>query len=251
MRIPHACLAAGLAAAFAIGPALAADPPPVPYPAGYRTWAHVKTMQILPGHPLHEVIDGLSEYQRYGVFAEIGGLIARLNQVVVDNHRDWSSTMAVELATLRTKRSQVLTGGFSATEFDQMLKLLEGYVRDFPGERWVLCHGDLSLKHIFVTGGANGDPTVQVSGIIDFGDWQPGTSVHDLAVFRARSPRLDLLPLLAGYGTLADDQFRHRLDLHTLTIALDSLAFGVVEGDQVCIDEAAELIRALLDDLSS
>ena len=59
MRIPHACLAAGLAAAFAIGPALAADPPPVPYPAGYRTWAHVKTMQILPGHPLHDAFGGV------------------------------------------------------------------------------------------------------------------------------------------------------------------------------------------------
>ena len=59
MRGPHACLAAGLAAAFAIGPALAADPPPVPYPAGYRTWAHVKTMQILPGHPLHDAFGGV------------------------------------------------------------------------------------------------------------------------------------------------------------------------------------------------
>lgn len=37
-------------------PVLAKD---VPYPEGYRTWAHVKSMAILPGHPLHADFGGL------------------------------------------------------------------------------------------------------------------------------------------------------------------------------------------------
>lgn len=45
-----------LAAATA---AIAADPPPVPYPAGYRDWHHVKSMVINPGHPLHEAFGGI------------------------------------------------------------------------------------------------------------------------------------------------------------------------------------------------
>lgn len=45
-----------LAAATA---ALAAEPPPVPYPAGYRDWHHVKSMVINPGHPLYEPFGGL------------------------------------------------------------------------------------------------------------------------------------------------------------------------------------------------
>lgn len=58
---PRSCLArgAGLVAALAAPITLAADPPPVPYPAGYRGWAHVKTMQILPGHPLHASFGGI------------------------------------------------------------------------------------------------------------------------------------------------------------------------------------------------
>ena len=48
------------AAALSVAPAaFAADPPPVPYPAGYRGWAHVKTMQIQPGHPLHAAFGGI------------------------------------------------------------------------------------------------------------------------------------------------------------------------------------------------
>jgi hypothetical protein len=39
--------------------ALAADPPPVPYPQDYRNWRHVKSMVIQPGHPLHEAFGGI------------------------------------------------------------------------------------------------------------------------------------------------------------------------------------------------
>ncbi|GMU71075.1 MAG: cytochrome P460 family protein [Burkholderiales bacterium] len=48
-----------LAATLAAAPVLAADPPPVPYPAGYRSWTHVKTMQILEGHPLFASFGGI------------------------------------------------------------------------------------------------------------------------------------------------------------------------------------------------
>jgi Cytochrome P460 len=47
-----------LASLLALGaPALAADP--VPYPAGYRGWHHVKSMVIQPGHSLYEAFGGI------------------------------------------------------------------------------------------------------------------------------------------------------------------------------------------------
>lgn len=39
--------------------AWAADPVPVPYPAGYRDWHHVKSMVIQPGHPLYGSFGGI------------------------------------------------------------------------------------------------------------------------------------------------------------------------------------------------
>lgn len=52
-RIPFLPLFAALAVSL---PAQAAD---VPYPEGYRAWTHVKSMAILPGHPLHDSFGGL------------------------------------------------------------------------------------------------------------------------------------------------------------------------------------------------
>ncbi|GAB3911732.1 hypothetical protein GCM10011575_48210 [Microlunatus endophyticus] len=208
----------------------------------------VMVQRAVAGRPLGEVIDRLSERQRNDVLAEIGSLIARISQVPVDGRCDWPTAMAAELAHLYAARDKILAGGFEASEFDRIMDLLEGYVVDFPCEQWVLCHGDLSLKHIFVTTD-DIDDAARVSGIIDFGDWTPGAPVHDLAVLRAREPRLDLAPLLAGYGAPADHGFRRRLDLHTLIIALGSLAFGVEEGDQACIVRSAQQIRILVRDL--
>ena len=39
--------------------AMSADAPQVAYPDGYRSWQHVKSMLIEPGHPLYESFGGL------------------------------------------------------------------------------------------------------------------------------------------------------------------------------------------------
>jgi hypothetical protein len=44
---------------LATAPAIAADPPAVPYPAGYRDWTHVKSMVIGEGHPLFASFGGI------------------------------------------------------------------------------------------------------------------------------------------------------------------------------------------------
>jgi len=48
-----------LACLALIAPAFAAEPPPVPFPEGYRDWRHVKSMVIQPGHALHESFGGI------------------------------------------------------------------------------------------------------------------------------------------------------------------------------------------------
>lgn len=211
----------------------------------------VMVQRTVPGRPLSEMYTHLSERQRHDVLAEIGGLIARMGGVQVNDERGWQSAMAAELADRRSERQQIVASGFSASQVDTMLDLLEGYVHDFPCGRWVLCHGDLSPQHIFVTvDGADGD-VVRVSGVVDFGDWKPGAPVHDLAVLRVRGPWLDLPPLLAGYGGPADETYRRRLDLHTLSAALSSLSIGVDENDQACVERCGALIRNLLTSLDA
>ena len=211
----------------------------------------VMVQRTVPGRPLGEVINRLSRAATARCARRDRRTGRPTQRDPVDDERDWPTAMAADLADRHAERDKILAGGFSAPQFDRMLDLLEGYVRDFPCEQWVLCHGDLSPKHIFVTGDGRDGAAVQVSGIIDFGDWQPGAPVHDLAVLRVRGPRLDLPPLLAGYGAPTDGTFRRQLDLHTLIIALCFARFGVDEDDQACIERSGHLIRTLVADLDN
>jgi hypothetical protein len=52
----------------------AAAEPPVPYPESYRTWQHVKSMVILPGHPLADPFAGI--HHVYGNEPALRGLAA-------------------------------------------------------------------------------------------------------------------------------------------------------------------------------
>lgn len=201
----------------------------------------VMVQRSVPGRPLTHVYDALSARRRHQVLFEIGELIARLNGVPAEV--DWAADIRSEVAKRRTECELVLAGGFSAAEFERMIGLLDAYVDEFPCPETVLCHGDLSPKHIFV------DDAARVTGVIDFGDFQPGAPVHDLAVLRVRGPRLDLTALLDGYGAPADPSFRRRLDLHTLYAALPSMCIGVDENDDACVRRTSTLIRAVLADL--
>lgn len=53
--IPGALAALACAAVLAA----AAEPAPIPYPEGYRDWAHVKSMVIEKGHPLFDTFGGI------------------------------------------------------------------------------------------------------------------------------------------------------------------------------------------------
>ncbi len=60
--IKKAILTAGLfavAVLFLFSNISGQSKPSVPYPEGYREWAHVKSMLILPGHPLYEAFGGI------------------------------------------------------------------------------------------------------------------------------------------------------------------------------------------------
>jgi hypothetical protein len=52
-------LALSMAIAGVAGIAIASGGNEVPYPTGYRTWQHVKSMVIQEGHPLHGTFGGI------------------------------------------------------------------------------------------------------------------------------------------------------------------------------------------------
>lgn len=209
----------------------------------------VMVQRAVPGQPLDEVLPKLTDRERDAVLTEIGELTARINAVPAEHPQDWTTAMAEQLEGRRSQRAEILGAGFPPARFDRIMDLLAEYARDFPCERWVLCHGDLSPRHIFVTGDGADEGPVRVSGIIDFSDAKPGTPVHDLAILRVRGPHLPLPPILAGRRAPTDPRYRRRLDLHTLDAAVSSLWIGAHEHDRACVDRSTDQISALLADL--
>jgi hypothetical protein len=68
LNVAAAVAVAGAAAALASG----GGPQSVAYPEGYRSWTHVKSMVILPGHPLEDPFEGM--HHVYANPAAVDGL---------------------------------------------------------------------------------------------------------------------------------------------------------------------------------
>lgn len=67
-----AVVAAAAVAAAAVAAARGQQPRAVPYPDGYRSWQHVKSMVLLPEHPLAGTFGGI--HHVYANRAALGGL---------------------------------------------------------------------------------------------------------------------------------------------------------------------------------
>ena len=208
----------------------------------------VMVQRAVPGVPLSQVITELSLKQRSAVLEEVGRLIGRLGSVAVDRPSEWTANPAVRLDLLGKDHAPIL-GAAATDQVRELFVQLDRYLADVAVHPMVLSHGDLSTKHIFVV--SDGPVAgAQVSGFIDFGDWAPAPTLHDLAVLRVRSPELEVQPMLAGYGGIRSGIRRRELDLHTLVIAVDALTFQVAEQDHASTGVTADLIRTLVQDLT-
>jgi hypothetical protein len=92
------------ALALAITPALVAQQPaatPIPYPEGYRSWTHIKSMVILAGHPLEASFGGI--HHVYGNAQAVEGLKA-------GRYAD-GAVLVFDLLTAEAKDISVTEGG--------------------------------------------------------------------------------------------------------------------------------------------
>lgn len=126
--------AIGLLAALAVVcPAFAAD---VPFPNGYRSWTHVKSMAILPGHPLHASFGGIHHLYanaraldgyRSGRFKDGSVIIFDLLEADSGGNALSEGSRKVLGVMHRDARKYAATGGWG----------FEGFVGGDPGRRAV------------------------------------------------------------------------------------------------------------------
>jgi hypothetical protein len=117
--------------------AAAADPPPVPYPKGYREWTHVKSMVIQPGHALYDAFGGihhlyanakaLAGYRAGGKFADGSVIVFDLLEARSADHAVQEGARKVVGVMVKDARRYVATGGWG----------FEGFKGDSTTERAV------------------------------------------------------------------------------------------------------------------
>lgn len=116
-----------LATACSVTPTLAADgPAPVPYPEGYRSWQHVKSMLIEPGHPLAGLVEGLHhiyanpqamEGYEHGRFADGAVIVFDLLEPVLGDRAVTEGVRKAVIVMHKDGQRYATTGGWGFEVF--------------------------------------------------------------------------------------------------------------------------------------
>jgi len=117
--------------------------------------------------------------------------------------------------------------GISPEIIEEALALIDVYHTEFPDQQPILCHGDLYPAHLLV------DKYGDLTGLIDFGEFQGGPRIHDLAYFSMACPGIPLEWLRAGYdgGVNGNEAlFNRQLLLHKVLLQLGHLAHYIEQG---------------------
>jgi len=138
-------------------------------------------------------------------------------------------------------------GGVAAGGIGRILASIERDAAEFRCDQPVLCHGDLCPEHLLVT------EDLQLSAVIDFGEFQGGPPVTDFALLKMSCPVVEVNWLLAGYGDPGEDldRFALRLLLHQVGMQVGYLAHDLKEGDAEGAARTAEGLRALARELAA
>jgi len=211
----------------------------------------------VPGRPLSEVIEELTESELASVGRQAGEVLGKLHGIEVggfyhlsqDGKWDFPTWRAVMDSAVRDRSAEkelILGAGFAEDEFAQMVELLRQYRDGFDCPQPVLCHGDFLSEHIFV------DSNLHITGVLDFGGHQGGHPVHDFAVLSMAGTRLKPTMLLPGYpdSPFLADRFEQRLLLHRLSLEMGYLAHHMRIGHHPEIAANTHSLRETLDALN-
>jgi len=124
-----------------------------------------------------------------------------------------------------------------------MVQFLEFYREKYHYDQPVFCHGDYIPAHMFF------DENAHLTGIIDFGMFQGGPRLYDLAIYNLNRPEQELNLLLDGYRSVyeRDLGFESQLKLHTLALGMGFLAHETRIGNTDSARSTADRLRYTLN----
>jgi aminoglycoside phosphotransferase (APT) family kinase protein len=212
----------------------------------------VMVVQHAPGRSLHEVEASLTEWERARVWSNVGATLSAIHRVKVDgfylmhadgswDFPDWDSIMRSAMESRAADVPDLLRAGLPEAEAEQLLAIL-AVMPTLPAPQPVLCHGDLRAEHVFV------DDQLRVCSVIDWGYFQGGPALLDVATLRIFHSDVPTRWIMAGYGdkSLCDASFPVRLLLQLASLQMGFLAHEVREGNRRKTEAFLTGIRATI-----
>lgn len=206
------------------------------------------------GVALPTLLDDLNETQTQTVLYNAGQVLKKINSIPVDGfykrHEDgnwdfasWDRISASTLEDRIAEKDLILQTSISVEEFGFLIAQLRDYLDRYHYDHAVLCHADYLPEHIFVDPG-----TLEVRDIIDFGEFQGGPYILDLAYFHFECPEIEMTPMVQGYfgDQAVADNFWDELHGYQIGLQLGHLAHQVKIGDHSSIQPTRQALQKTL-----
>ena len=214
----------------------------------------IMVLELVTGRALSDVVMGLTPWEREQVLTRVGAVMSTIHGVKIDGFGrlrpdgrwespDWDSYVQA-IPRERSKDAPFLIqAGLHETEVDSLLYLL-ARLPTVARSQPVLCHADLAMSHLFV------DDQLNLTGVIDFGQWRGGTPALDFAVLRMYHPEIDLAWLKRGYQDQAifNQTFPLQLLIHQANMTIGYLGFDIPRGNTDYLSDALFGLRVILRD---
>lgn len=216
----------------------------------------VMIQRLVPGRPFADRINFLDQRQLRRCYTQVAEALARIHSVAVEgfylrhngvwDFPTWASIAASNVAARATEGAALVRVGFTDAEFDTLVAALDTLQQRLPWPDPVLLHGDYTPNHWLF------DDALQLTGIIDFGQFQGGSPVVDLADLLHGdgivSEHNCLLWVREGYGPARVwDDFPLRRLAQEIGFCIGSLSYHESIGDAATVAAFVPRIQGLLD----
>jgi len=207
------------------------------------------------GVALSKLFDHLNEEQTRIALYNAGQTLKKIHTIPVEGfykrHEDgtwdfanWDRISASTLRDRTDEKDLIMQAGVTGDDFDFLIAQYKSYFDRFHYDHAVLCHADYLPEHIFF------DPeTLDVRDIIDFGEFQGGPYILDLAYFDFECPEIDMTPMVQGYldNHAVSDHFWEELHYYKIGLQLGYLAHYVKIGDHASIQPTKQALQKTID----
>ncbi|CAF2969220.1 unnamed protein product [Rotaria sp. Silwood2] len=220
----------------------------------------IMILEKLKGKSFRKVIDeqNISENDVVRVLEQAGIILKKIHSVKVNgywrlNHNNqwdfdsWADYIKSTIKDRIEDKKYLFDVGFTEEDVNFIMKCHDLFMNNYECHQPVLCHGDFTHEHWYV------DESLNITGIIDFGDMQGGPVTTDFAIFKTYELESDISSLIRGYNGInnfsIDEDFNQRLDLHTIIILVGCLTYFKKENNTKEIEQTVDSLKKTIDDL--